>query len=248
MLAASLPRMPPLRPVTRGLVAALSVVTAVHLVAQLLGSDALSAATQVALMPLLAGALLTAVHQPFGRRVTGTLVALGFSWLGDTAPRLLDDDPAFLAMVGCFLLAQVSYIGAFWPDRSTSLLRRRRWLVVPYALVTALLVALCAGEAGGLLPAIAVYAGSLATMAVLATGVHRWAALGGAVFLVSDGLIALDAFTGLAPPATSFWVMLTYVAGQGLLSAGVLARGEGPQSVDDGGFRHSTTDSGPLLV
>lgn len=224
VLAASLRAMPPLRPATWALVAALAAVTVVHLAAQLLERDALSDVTQVALMPLLAGALLAQAPAPRDRRVTGTLVALGLSWLGDAVPRLLDGDAAFLAMVGFFLLAQLSYIAAFWPDRSTSVAGRRRWLVAPYAVLTLVLVALCADEAGALLPAIAVYAGCLATMAVLATGVHRWAAVGGVVFLLSDGLIAVDAFTSLAPPASSFWVMLTYVVGQTLLSAGVLAR------------------------
>ena len=39
-----------------------------------------------------------------------------------------------------------------------------------------------------------VYGACLGTMAVLSTGVNRLTAVGGALFLVSDGLIALDAF------------------------------------------------------
>ena len=61
-------------------------------------------------------------------------------------------------------------------------------------------------------------------MAALATGVHPLAAVGGAVFLASDAMIALGQFTTwFTPPAADLWVMLTYVAGQALLVAGVLA-------------------------
>ena len=46
-------------------------------------------------------------------------------------------------------------------------------------------------------------------------GVNRLTAVGGALFLVSDGLIALDAFVaGFGLPAQGFWVMATYLAAQ----------------------------------
>jgi uncharacterized membrane protein YhhN len=68
-----------------------------------------------------------------------------------------------------------------------------------------------------------VYGALLGTMAVLATGVNLLTAVGGALFLVSDGLIALDAFAaGFDLPAQGFWVMATYVAAQSLIVAGVL--------------------------
>ena len=47
--------------------------------------------------------------------------------------------------------------------------------------------------------------------------------MGGALFLVSDGLIALDAFVdGFGLPAQGFVVMATYLAAQALIVAGVL--------------------------
>ena len=45
-----------------------------------------------------------------------------------------------------------------------------------------------------LLVPVLVYGACLGTMAVLSTGVNQVTAVGGALFLVSDGLIALDAF------------------------------------------------------
>ena len=204
--------------------AVLGVVTGVHLLAQLFAPEgAVAGATQVLLMPALAAALVRGTRTPRPRVVRLVLVALFFSWLGDTLPRLASDDLGFLIMVGCFLLAQVSYAVAFWPMRGDSLLRRPV-LVVPYALALVALVLLCRDGAGSLLGPVVVYGLALAAMAVLATGLGRVAGIGGAVFLVSDSLIALGAFTDLDLPAHSFWVMLTYVVGQALLVAAVRER------------------------
>ena len=213
----------PRRRTARLFLAALAAVTVVHLVAQLAGGNTLADATQVLLMPLLAGALWCETAPPRGRLVTLTLVALGLSWLGDSAPKLTSGDAAFLVMIAFFLLAQVAYIAAFWPYRDHSVLRVHRPRLIGYLLVVVALVAACATGAAEMLLPVLVYGASLGTMAVLATGVNRLTALGGAVFLVSDGLIALDAFVpGFGLPAQGFWVMATYVAAQLLIVAGVL--------------------------
>ncbi|NNU28591.1 lysoplasmalogenase [Isoptericola sediminis] len=205
-----------------------SALVLVHLVAQLLGAGSLAEPTQWLLMPALAAVLWCATTAPRSRLVRLVLVALGFSWVGDTLPDLFTGDAAFLAMVGGFLVAQVVYVTAFWPDRRDSVLHRRRGVLLVYAALAVVLVALCLPGAPGVLAvAIVVYAVCLVSMAVLATGVHRLAGIGGAVFLASDAMIALGAFTDwFAPPAADFWVMLTYVVGQALLVAGVVARQE----------------------
>jgi uncharacterized membrane protein YhhN len=210
---------------------ALALLTLVHLAAQLAGASALADMSQWFLMPLLAGCLWLATRRTDGdgparrsRLVRLTLVALGFSWLGDTAPDLADGDVAFLVMVGFFLCAQVTHTLAFWPYRSDSVLRRPLALA-PYLLALVALVVACAPGAGSLLVPVVVYGACLVAMAVTATGVDRLAAVGGAVFLVSDALIALDAFAPwYALPAHDFWVMFTYVVGQVLLVLGVLRR------------------------
>ena len=165
-----------------------------HLVAQLVGGDVLADVTQVLLVPLLAGVLWCETSPPRSRLVTLVLVALGLSWLGDSAPKLVTGDASFLVMVGFFLLAQVAYIAAFWPFRGRSVLHVHRGWLVGYLAVVVALVAVCAAGAAEMLVPVLVYGACLGTMAVLATGVNRLTALGGAVFLVSDGLIALDAF------------------------------------------------------
>ena len=166
-----------------------------------------------------------------------TLVALGLSWLGDSAPRLTDGDAAFLVMVAFFLLAQVAYIVAFWPYRTNSVLYQRRPLLLGYVAAVAGLVAACVGGAAGMLVPVLVYGALLGTMAVLATGINLLTAVGGALFLVSDGLIALDAFAGgFDLPGQGFWVMATYIAAQTLIVGGVLreqTRVRAPQPTTD---------------
>ena len=134
-------------------------------------------------MPALAAVVVTATRWPRGHVVTWTLVALGFSWLGDLVPSLVGEDAAFLVMVGFFLLAQVAYVVAFAPLVRRSVVHTRPVLLLPYAAVLVVLVALCAPGADALLVPVAVYGGVLVAMAVLATGWAALAAVGGAVFL-----------------------------------------------------------------
>ena len=200
------------------------VIALTHLVALLLDAETLTTVTKALLMPALATFVLVATTRPRSRRVRLTLVALGLSWMGDTAPFAAPDDVAFLVMVGFFLLAQLAYIAAFGPSANGGPLRRRPALVLPYTVALAALLVACVPGAGTLVGHAVVYGACLVTMAALASGVHPLAAVGGVVFLASDAMIALGQFTTwFTPPAADFWVMLTYVAGQALLVAGVLA-------------------------
>lgn len=211
----------PTRPAVLAVVA-FAAVAAVHLGAQLADADTLDRVSQWLLMPLLAAVLTFATASPRSRLVRTVLVALGLSWLGDTAPSLFDGDTAFIVMIGFFLLAQLAYITAFAPYRSRSVATRPA--VAGYLVAVALLVAACAPGAGALLVPALVYGVCLGTMAVLSTGLGRIAGIGGALFLLSDAMIALGAFADwFTPPAEGFWVMLTYIAGQSLLVWGVLA-------------------------
>ncbi len=210
--------------------AALAVVTLVQLATQLANSGAmLNNLSQDLLMPLLALVLLLATDSPRPRLTRVTLVALGFSFLGDAGPDLVGGDATFLVMVGCFLLAQLAYIVAFWPSRHRSIVRRPAWLL-PYAAVFVALVLACVAGSGGLIGAVMVYGLALVTMAVLSTGVSRVAGAGGVIFLVSDALIALGQFTSIDLPAHGFLVMLTYVVGQSLIAWAVVGAGRTPPS------------------
>lgn len=205
---------------------AFAAVAVAHLVAQLVDPDSfVTESTQWLLMPLLALGVAARTARPRDRLVTLTLLALVFSWLGDAAPDLFDGDTAFLVLIGFFLCAQITYIAAFLPYRHRSVIRTNRWLLAPYAAAVVILIAVCAPGAGALVVAVTIYGVCIATMAVLATGVSRTVAWGAVVFVVSDSLIALNAFVdGFSLPATGFWIMITYICAQALIARGVLTR------------------------
>ena len=202
---------------------AFAIVAAAHLVSQVIAPDsAFTDVSQWFLMPLLALGPVLVTSAPRDRLFVGTLVALGFSWLGDTTPDLVDGDASFLVLVGFFLCAQLTYIVAFWPYRRSSVLRTRPWVVGLYALAVIAMVAVCASAAGILVVPMAIYASCLAAMAVLATGVNRTVAVGAMLFVVSDALIAVRAFVDADLPAVGLWIMATYIAAQALIVRGVL--------------------------
>lgn len=157
--------------------------------------------------------------QPRVRR--WVLAGLVLSLAGDIA--LLWPQQGFLAGLVAFLLAHLLYIVAFT--------REHRFAARPmpfafYALVAgAVLALLWAHVPGALRPPVAVYVLALASMAAQAAVVWlasgggedraraRTLALGGALFLVSDALLATNKFA-VPLPAASLWVLGTYWAAQ----------------------------------
>lgn len=205
-------------------ISAFGIVAATHLICQFIGPDGvLSSASQILLMPTLAGALAS-VSPDRTRLVRLALVALGASWLGDSIPRFVPDDSGFLIMVGCFLVAQVVYIAGFLPYHSQSTPWRARGARIPYLAAFLGLVGWCLPGAGSLAPPVVVYGAALTAMALLAPGLSPAAGIGAAIFMAPDGLIALHAFADVTLPVHDFWVMLTYVIGQSLIVAGVIDR------------------------
>lgn len=188
-----------------------------HLAAQLLDNDPLSDITQVLLMPLLAAGVLAATRSPRSRLVKLLLLSLFFSWLGDALPRLMSGDAGFLTMVGFFLLAQFVFIAALWPYRKSSVLGSPVFLV-PYVAFFVMLLAVCGPKAGGLLGPVIVYGLALMSMAILSTGLGTLAGFGGAIFFVSDALIAIRSFGDIRLPEHGFLIMSTYIAAQLLLA------------------------------
>lgn len=197
---------------------------AAHLVFRGLGADDPAWITKTLAMPILAASLLAAGLRT--RMARWFAFGLLLSWVGDSLPWFFTGDTAFLTMVGGFLLAQLAYSTAFWPRRGRSILMRRRGYLLPYLLVLAAFLAACLPGAGVLAPAVVVYGVVLLATAILATGVNAIAALGGIVFIASDGMIALGAFADFWPltsPVQDLAVMATYFAAQALLLFGVLA-------------------------
>ncbi len=213
------------------------VVAVVHLVSQVVfaGGPPVAKVTQWLLVPILWVLLRVSTTAPRPPLVRLVLFALVFSWLGDAVPGFVPDSVSFLVLMALFLVAQVAAALAFWPYRHESVLVRRRGVVAAYAVVYLVIVG---GAAAALLPGggntllvvgLVIYGAALVTMAVLATGVDRLAAIGGALFVVSDGLLGIDQAVpevarALPDGVYSVAVMGTYAAAQLLLVLGVFRR------------------------
>jgi uncharacterized membrane protein YhhN len=167
------------------------------------------------LMPLLA-AYSVASEAP--RLLVAALLC---GWGGDVL-LLSDADPAFLSGMASFAAGHVCYLALFQAYGSP---RARVGLLAP-AYATALVVtvvALWPDLPAGLRLPVAGYSVLLTTMACASA--VRFGALtgfGGALFLLSDTLIATGVADWPQLPRPGFWIMLTYIAAQFLLASGTL--------------------------
>jgi uncharacterized membrane protein YhhN len=161
--------------------------------------------------PLLMPVLMVGRDRPTQR-------ALALGGVGDVA-LLGSSEAAFTAGLVSFLAGHVAWIIALRQRPGGGLLRARPALAVPYL-----------GAFGGLnaylwqrtgrdrIPVIAYSAALLAmSLAALDSGSPKTAA-GGALFLVSDSLLALEKFGGVHLPASEGLVMAAYTSAQALLA------------------------------
>ncbi|WP_329199884.1 lysoplasmalogenase [Streptomyces sp. NBC_01435] len=215
----------------RPLLLAFLVASAVDLVGVLADIPAAHLVAKPLLMPLLAGYAVA-------RRGPRLLVAaLLFGWGGDTL-LLADADAAFLVGMGSFAVGHVCYLWYFGRARG-SLSAGLVYVVV----LTCFVALLWPGLPAELRIPMTGYSLLLTAMAYRAGTLGRYAATGGALFLLSDALIA----TGIADwpqlPAPDFWVMLTYLAAQFLLTVGILAPGPKWAGVTPGAYRARSISS-----
>jgi uncharacterized membrane protein YhhN len=143
--------------------------------------------------------------------------ALAFGGLGDVA-LLGSGNAAFTAGLGSFLAGHVAWVAALRP-RSTGVLARRPAAAVPYLAAWAGLNAYLWPRTGkDRIPVLVYSAALLATaLAALDTG-DKAVATGGALFLLSDSMLALERFGDVHLPAHEGIVMATYTSGQALLA------------------------------
>lgn len=182
----------------------------------------------------LTDAVLAAAGHDRTRRVTKPLLMPLLSWQRDAPTRralalggvgdvalLGRGQVAFTAGLGAFLVGHVAWVRALRDRPGTGLVRRRPELAVPYALVLLGFNAYLWNRTGRDRFPVLVYSAALTATAVAAldTGDLR-AALGGALFLGSDGLLALERFADVHLPAHEGLVMASYTAAQALLAAG----------------------------
>jgi uncharacterized membrane protein YhhN len=185
------------------------------------------------LFPVLAAvdAALAATGRDRARRVTKPLLmptlmggkdrpvqrALALGGGGDVA-LLGQGDVAFMAGLGSFLAGHVAWMAALRP-RSTGALRSRPWAVAPYLVAWAGLNAYLWPRTGKDRGPVLVYSTALLGTALAAADTGDAAvAAGGALFLASDALLALEKFADVHLPLHEGIVMGTYTSGQALLA------------------------------
>jgi uncharacterized membrane protein YhhN len=198
-------------------------VTVWHLVTLLPGMPASGPAETISkmlLMPTLAlGVALSGLHIR-GARAVLLFGALLFSWLGDEAGAFFGMLPEVPTMVGFFALAHLCYIWLF-----TRHLKQRRlpWWTLVYALWWVVMIGVLWPRLGALAVPMAVYGLILGMMAATSAATTTLIAIGGAVFLLSDSLLAFQLFPPTPLGAGSdVAIMTAYCLGQLLIAVGVL--------------------------
>ncbi|MES5822638.1 lysoplasmalogenase [Streptomyces sp. RG80] len=212
----------------RLLPACFGLAAATDLVSLAAGWDAGHTVAKPLLMPLLAA---YAASRGAPRLLIAALLC---GWGGDVL-LLSDAEPAFLAGMGCFAAGHVCYVVLFQKhgtDRAT-VRARGGFLAAVYTVVLVnTVLSLWADLPADLRVPVAGYSVLLTVMAYLAAArIGLVAGIGGALFVLSDGLIATGVAEWPQPPRPDLWIMLTYLAAQPLLVTGVLgARQQSPSA------------------
>ena len=195
-------------------------ISIVHVTALALQSP-IAGPTKLALMPLLAlPVIILAARLRPRTAIALLLAALFLSWLGDGAGTFFPVDDELPLMLLFFGLAHIAYIMLFWRNLR---IRRLPWWALVYAAWWIGMLAYLSPVLGVLLIPVALYGLVLGGTAALASRCHPLVAWGGALFLLSDTVLALRLFLPSALPHwTSPLVMITYTLGQGLIIAGAL--------------------------
>lgn len=199
----------------RAALAAFAAAAVLHLAAQLAHSATADHLTKPVLVPLLAAC--AALRG--GPRLL--IAALLCGWAGDVLLQL-DGDTSFLAGMAAFAAGHVCYLTLLTTRGAFADRRRAALTAAGYAVVWLVaLVLVWPGLPSGLRIPVAVYSLLLTAMAAAAAGLGpRATAVGGALFLLSDTLLATR-LAGLPQlPAADFWIMLSYLGAQYLLATG----------------------------
>ena len=198
-----------------------------NLIAQLIPAEELNSYTKPLLMPIL---LFYVYRKSIGKTTLNVLLlsaALLFSWFGDVVLMYQANDSYFIAGIGLFLIAQVIYI---------IVLRKATYLkpifnlrkIIPFLLYGAILFYVLL-PAGTFTIPIVIY--GIVILWMLISAFNRkhftpydsyvYAFIGSALFVLSDSILAINAFK-TAIPYAGFFIMSTYCAAQYLLAEGIL--------------------------
>ncbi|WP_432251898.1 lysoplasmalogenase [Streptomyces sp. HNM1019] len=193
-----------------------ALLAAVHLGALLMDATTVVHLTKPALMPVLAVWALA-------RGGPWPLPAALLCGCGGDVLLQIGGETAFLAGMGCFAAGHLCYVVLF---ARAGRRRTRPWVAAGYGVAWLGTVALLwSGLASQLRLPVAGYSLLLTVMALAALGAGPWTGIGGALFMLSDTLIAAGLADWPRPPVPQFWIMATYIAAQWLLAAGATRTG-----------------------
>jgi uncharacterized membrane protein YhhN len=192
-------------------------------------ADLVSLACRYGMGHTLAKPLLMPLLAAYVGRLSGPrllIVALFLGWGGDVL-LLFDAKPVFLAGMASFAAGHVCYLLLFkrYAEKAQNEAPRARapWLVGCYGVALVTTVALLWPDLPPELRLpVAAYSVLLAAMAYRATRLGLTAAFGGALFMLSDTLIATGVAEWPQLPRLEFWITATYLAAQLLLVRGVM--------------------------
>lgn len=199
----------------RTFLALFAIATIFHLIGLLFGLQYIEDASKPALMSSLAAYAAL-------RGAPALLVgALAFSCLGDTLLQI-GVDSLFLFGMGSFAVAHACFIILFIRHGQPHKRVRLAMAALLYGGFCLVMLTLLLPALGRLGAPIILYCALLATTAVFATSVSAATAFGGAMFLISDLLLATRLAGWEQLDYASFWVMASYLCAQIFLSAAFL--------------------------
>ena len=181
--------------------------TVVQVVAVACDAKVLKQASKVSLMPLLMSWSRTEQAPPL----------LQAALLASAAGDLLLETDLQLAGIAAFAAAHACYLAVFLAEPG-----QRSWRVMAaYGALWAAMVAVLSPGLGGQRVPVAAYALLLTATAIASRWHNPRSGLGGALFLISDALIAMR-LSGRDFPGRGILVMSTYAVGQYLLASGAV--------------------------
>ena len=204
-----------------------AIVTIVNLSANFLPYPELEQFSKPLLMPLLIFYVYRSSIGNTTKKVLLLNVALLFSWLGDVVLMYQENEMYFIAGIGLFLVAQITFVivlrKATYQQPQLNVMSLLPFLIYGGLLFYVLL------PAGDFTVPIIVY--GLVILAMTYSAYQRrnltskesfqWAFLGSVLFVLSDSILAINAFKTPLPYA-GFFIMVTYCAAQYFLVKGLL--------------------------
>ena len=202
-----------------------------NLIAQIIPSEELNSYTKPILMPLLLFYVYTKSIGSTTAKVLLLCVAILFSWFGDVALMYQANDLYFMLGIGLFLIAQIVYAIVLW--KATYLRPFFKFKKLIPFLLYALVLFYILLPAGDFTLPIIIYGLVILSMTIIAFKRKHYtpydsytiAFAGSVIFVLSDSILAINAFK-MAIPYAGFLIMLTYCVAQYLLAEGILAHKE----------------------